>query len=66
MLAQWSNELVWFGLMNLSNFRYIATNMPEIIAPAVAGVSLILPLSTIRGRWKYYIGNVVDVDTDWI
>lgn len=66
MLAQWSNELVWFGLMNLSNFRYIATNMPEIIAPAVAGVSLILPLSTIRGRWKYYIGNVVDGDTDWI
>ena len=66
MLAQWSNELIWFGLMHLSNFRYIATNMPEVIAPAVAGLSLIIPLSTVRSRWNYYIGNVVDGDTDWI
>lgn len=66
MLAQWSNELIWFCLMNLSNFRYIAVNMPEIISPAVAGLSVILPLSTVRGRWKYYIGNVVDGDDDWI
>ena len=40
--------------------------MPEVIAPAVAGLSLILPISTIRGRWKYYFGNVVDGDRDWI
>lgn len=66
MLAQWSNELIWFCLMNLSNFKYIAVNMPEIISPAVAGLSVILPLSTVRGRWKYYIGNVVDGDDDWI
>ncbi len=66
MLAQWSNELIWFCLMNLSNFKYIAINMPEIISPAVAGLSVILPLSTVRGRWKYYIGNVVDGDDDWI
>ena len=66
MLAQWSNEVVYFCLMNLSNFKYIAKNMPEVIAPAVAGLSVIIPVSTFRGRWKYYMGNVVDGDTDWI
>ncbi|MBQ9267130.1 MAG: hypothetical protein IJ217_02460 [Clostridia bacterium] len=66
MTAQWSNEIIYFCLMNLSNFKYIATNMPEVIAPAVAGLSLIIPVSTFRGRWKYYMGNVVDGDSDWI
>ena len=66
LLAQWSNEIVWFVLMHFSNFKYIATNMPEVIAPAVAGLSIIIPLSTVRGRWNYYIGNVVDGDNDWI
>ena len=66
MLTQWSNEIIWFVLMHFSNFKYIAANMPEVISPAVAGLSIIIPLSTVRSRWNYYISNVVDGDNDWI
>ena len=40
MIAQWINELSWFWLMNLSNFKYIAINLPEIIAPALKSITL--------------------------
>ena len=66
MVAQWTNEVVWFLLMNCSNFKFIIANLPDIIVPAVGGVSILLPFLSFRKMWNYYIGNVVDGDSDWI
>lgn len=66
MISQWSNEVVWLLLMQLRNFRYIAINLPEVITPAVGCLSIIGAVSTFRSTWEFYIGNVVDGDTEWI
>ena len=66
MVAQWSNEIIWFLLMKCSNFKYIIANLPETIVPAVGGLSILLPFLSFKKMWNYYIGNVVDGDTDWI
>ncbi len=66
MVAQWSNEIIWFLLMKASNFKYIIQHLPETIVPAVGGLSILLPFLSFRKMWNYYIGNVVDGDTDWI
>lgn len=66
MVAQWTNELIWQLLMNCSNFKYIITYLPETIVPAVGGLSILLPFFSFKKMWNYYIGNVVDGDTDWI
>ncbi|MBR3281377.1 MAG: type IV secretory system conjugative DNA transfer family protein [Clostridia bacterium] len=66
MMAQWTNEVVWYVLMRSSNFKFICGNMPEIVAPAVGAISILPPFFTFKTMWKYYIGNVVDGDKDWI
>ena len=66
MVAQWSNEIIWYLLMNCSNFKYIITYLPETIIPAVGGLSIILPMFSFRKMWNYYVGNVIDGDSDWI
>lgn len=66
LISQCSNEIIWFLLMQLRNFRYIAINLPELITPAVGSLSILVAVSTFRGTWEYYIGNVVDGDNDWI
>ena len=66
MVAQWSNEIIWFLLMKCSNFKYIITYLPQTIVPAVGSLSILLPFLSFRKMWNYYIGNVVDGDTDWI
>ena len=66
MISQWSNEVIWFLLMQLRNFRYIAINLPETITPAVGCLSVLGAVSTFRTVWGYYIGNVVDGDSEWI
>ncbi len=66
MLSQWTNEVIWYVLMRSSNFKMICGNIPEIIAPAVGGISVLPPFFTFKSMWNYYIGNVVDGDTDWI
>jgi len=66
MVAQWTNEAIWYLLMKCSNFKYIITYLPETIVPAVGGLSILLPFLSFRKMWNYYIGNVVDGDSDWI
>ena len=66
MISQWSNEVIWYVLMGFSNFKFIAQNLPELIVPAVGSVSIIAAVSTFRSTWNYYIGNIVDGDTEWI
>jgi hypothetical protein len=66
MVAQWINELSWFGLMHLSNFKYIAINMPEIIIPALKSVTLVYPLLSLKQGIFYHIEEVMDCDQDWI
>ena len=66
MVSQWVNESVWFLLMKCSNFKYIIANLPQTIVPAVGGLSILLPFLSFRKMWNYYIGNVVDGDSDWI
>ncbi len=66
MISQWTNEVIWVLLMQLRNFRYIAINLPELITPAVGCFSIIAAVSTFKTVWTYYIGNVVDGDTEWI
>ena len=34
MTSQWINEALWFACSHLSNFKYIAINLPELIPPA--------------------------------
>lgn len=66
MIAQWVNEVVWFILMNFKNFKYISANLPEIITPAIAALTAIIPLTTVKSVSDYYVGNVLDGDDDWI
>ena len=66
MIAQWINELSWFWLMNLSNFKYIATNLPELIEPALKAVTLVYPLLSLKQGIFYYIEDIMDADQDWI
>ena len=66
MVAQWTNEAIWYLLMKCSNFKYIITYLPETIVPAVGSLSILLPFLSFRKMWNYYIGNVVDGDNDWI
>ncbi len=66
MVAQWTNEIVWYLLMKCSNFKFIVTYLPETIVPAVGSLSILLPFLSFRKMWNYYIGNVVDGDTLWI
>ena len=66
MIAQWTNEIMWYVLMVTSNFGIIAHYMPEMIAPAVGGISVLPAFFTFKVMWNYYIGNVVDGDQDWI
>jgi len=66
MVSQWSNELIWYLLMKCSNFKFIIANLPEVIVPAVGGLSILLPMLSFRKMWNYYVGNVIDGDDDWI
>ncbi len=66
MIAQWINQLVWMFLMSFSNFKYIAANMPEIIAPAVTSLTMLFPLFEIKKAIYYYIDDVMDASQDWI
>ena len=66
MVAQWINEVSWFALMHLSNFKYIAINMPEIIIPALKSVTLVYPLLSLKQGIFYHIEEVMDCDQDWI
>ena len=66
MVSQWSNEIIWYLLMNCSNFKFIITYLPETIVPAVGGLSILLPMLSFRKMWNYYVGNVIDGDADWI
>ena len=43
MVAQWVNQIAWFLLMSCSNFKYIATNLPEVIAPAITSITILYP-----------------------
>ncbi len=66
MVAQWVNEISWMVLMNFSNFKYIAINLPEIIAPAITSLTLLYPLLSLKQGIYYYIEDVMDCDQDWI
>ncbi len=66
MIAQWINQLLWFLLMSFSNFKYIAMNMPEVIAPAITSITILYPLLAIKEGIYYYINDVMDADQDWI
>ena len=48
MASQWINEILWFVCMHFSNFKYIAKELPELIGPAFAAISLVIPTTTIR------------------
>ncbi|MBQ8299433.1 MAG: TraM recognition domain-containing protein [Clostridia bacterium] len=66
MVAQWVNEISWMVLMNFSNFKYIAINLPEIITPAITSLTLLYPLLSLKQGIYYYIEDVMDCDQDWI
>ena len=66
MVSQWVNEILWAFLMGFSNFKYIATNMPEVIAPAITSLTLLFPLYYLKKSIYYYIEDVMDADQDWI
>lgn len=66
MVAQWVNEASWKILMDFSNFRYIAINMPELITPAITSLSMLFPLFLLKWSLDYYINDVIDADQDWI
>ena len=66
MASQWINEILWFACSHLSNFKYIAANLPDLIGPAFGSLSLLFPAFTIRSIASYYIGNVIEGDIDWI
>ena len=66
MVAQWLNEFLWLFLMHFSNFKYIATNMPEVISPAITSVCMLFPLYMLKRSIYYYIDGVMDADQDWI
>ena len=66
MVAQWVNEFSWYILMGFSNFKYIATNMPELINPAITSLTFLFPLFLLKTSIFYYINDVMDADQDWI
>ena len=66
MIAQWTNEAIWMILMQSSNFKMIIANLPEVITPAVGGMTILTAFPTFKPMWNYYIGNVIDGDNDWI
>ena len=66
MVAQWVNEFSWYLLMGFSNFKYIATNMPELINPAITSLTFLFPLFLLKTSIFYYINDVMDADQDWI
>lgn len=66
MASQWINEALWFICSSLSNFKYIATNMPNLIPPAFGSIALVIPAFTIRSFVEYFVDNAVDGDIDWI
>ena len=66
MASQWINEILWFVCMHFSNFKYIAKELPELIGPAFAAISLVIPTTTIRSIIDYFVDKVIDGDPDWI
>ena len=66
MVAQWVNEACWGILMEFSNFKYIAQNLPELITPAITSLTYIFPLYLTKVSIYYYINDVMDADQDWI
>ena len=66
MVSQWVNEVLWAVLMEFSNFKYIATNLPEVVTPAITSLTLLFPLMFIKTSVYYYINDVMDADQDWI
>ncbi len=66
MIAQWTNEGLWYIVMKYSNLKIIIRTMPEIIGPAIGALSILPPCLTFKSMWNYYIGNVVDGNRDWI
>jgi hypothetical protein len=65
MTVQWINELLWAVIMRFNNFDYIVKNMPEVISPALASISIIIPAFTIRTLVGYYLNYIYD-DNDYI
>lgn len=66
MTSQWINEALWYVCAHLGNFKYIATNLPNLIPPAFGSLALIIPAFSIRSFVDYFVGNAVDGDIDWI
>ncbi|MBQ9280338.1 MAG: TraM recognition domain-containing protein [Clostridia bacterium] len=66
MVAQWVNEACWAVLMEFSNFKYIAINLPELITPAITSLTFVFPLYLTKVSIFYYINDVMDADQDWI
>lgn len=66
MGAQWVNVILWMVLMQMSSFKYIATNLPEIAISAIRALTILLPMLSLRGAIEYYINDVMDADQDWI
>lgn len=66
MISQWTNEGIWLVLMKFTNLKYLIAHIPETINPAVGALSILPPFLTFQTMWNYYIGNVVDGDSDWI
>ena len=66
MIAQWTNEVTWYVLMRSTGFKNIIHFIPEIIIPAVGGLSILPTFLTFKTMWNYYIKNVVDGDEYWI
>jgi type IV secretory pathway TraG/TraD family ATPase VirD4 len=67
MIAQWTNEIIWYTLMKCNNFKFICMNFPEIVAPAVGGLSIVIPFFTFKPMFRYFVGYAAaDNDLDWI
>lgn len=66
MIAQWTNEITWYVLMRSTGFKNIIEHLPDIIIPAVGGISILPTFLTFKTMFNYYIGNIVDGDEYWI
>ena len=60
MVVQWTNSLIWTGLLSLPGFSTLAKDFPEVFKPALISIALYLPIVTAPKVFKFLYSKVGD------
>ena len=60
MFAQWSNLLIWIGLLSIPGYSDLATNFQELFRPALSAIAVAIPLYLAPGVIKFIHTKVGD------